>query len=125
MIAGLTPALFGSGVAWGLYFFSYNRAKDRHQRRTGQDRLPPPLHLASAAEAGVVVCLATNPIWVVKTRLQLQRTGLGASAALPAAAGAANYRGFLDCLFQVARKEGLGGLYKGLLPSLLLVSRKR
>ena len=25
--AGLTPALAGSGLAWGIYFFAYNRAK--------------------------------------------------------------------------------------------------
>lgn len=31
------------------------------------------------------------------------------------------YKGLLDCLVQIARHEGLRGLYKGLLPSLLLV----
>lgn len=170
LYAGITPALIGSGVAWGIYFFAYNTAKDRYKRLTGQTNVGPLLHLASAAEAGSLVCFVTNPIWVVKTRLQLQRTQLqhptsfqtaqqqntvskSATAALSFNNQAANstpavakevastamktpipspqsiprpiqphYTGFLDCLTQIAHKEGLRGLYKGLLPSLFLVS---
>ncbi|EFN53971.1 hypothetical protein CHLNCDRAFT_25287 [Chlorella variabilis] len=112
LYSGLTPALAGSGMAWGIYFFAYNRAKQRYQRAAGQARLSPGKHLISAAEAGVLVCFLTNPVWVVKTRLQLQRR----------TACAVEYRGFLHAFVQIARCEGLPGLYKGLLPSLLLVS---
>ena len=45
-----------------------------------------------------------------------------AAAAAPAEACALEYRGFLHAFVQIARCEGLRGLYKGLLPSLLLVS---
>jgi hypothetical protein len=170
--AGLTPALAGSGLAWGAYFFAYNRAKERYQRRAAaaassqsgrggqggaQPKLSPVMHLLSGTEAGVIVCLLTNPVWVVKTRLQLQRRTLEqaaaaasatASAATAAAAAAANssgaaaeataaaaraaqaaaeacaieYRGSLHAFVQIARCEGIAGLYRGLLPSLLLVS---
>lgn len=158
--AGLTPALVGSGLAWGIYFFAYNTAKERYRRASGQVKLSPALHLVSAAEAGCLVCLVTNPIWVTKTRLQLQRhsgvrvaatagavAGQGAAGGAAAAAAAAArstgpvaravmagagsvagplpapaYRGLVDCFTQIARQEGLRGLYKGLLPSLLLVS---
>ncbi|PRW05777.1 folate transporter chloroplastic isoform X1 [Chlorella sorokiniana] len=165
LYSGLTPALAGSGLAWGIYFFAYNRAKERYQRSSGQSKLSPGWHLVSAAEAGAVVCFITNPIWVVKTRLQLQRKTVQQAAAAAAAAAAAGgpaqaaaaaagqaaaaaaagpasiprllgsavagapaeacaleYRGFVHAFVQIARCEGLGGLYKGLLPSLLLVS---
>lgn len=148
LYSGLTPALIGSGMAWGIYFFTYNHAKERYQKTSPQKKLSPAYHLLSAAEAGAVVCFATNPVWVVKTRLQLQyraisRVGFsaaGASGVSTAAATAATgiaqqaamsaasipkspvmYSGFLDCLTQIARQEGVRGLYKGLLPSLLLV----
>jgi solute carrier family 25 folate transporter 32 len=136
--AGLAPSLVGSGVAWGVYFYAYNAAKARF-RRTGaapaEARLSAAQHMRAAAEAGAIVCLATNPLWVAKTRLQLQQrvalTGgaaaagaAGACAARAAAAGAAAgaYAGLADCLVTIARTEGVRGLYKGLLPSMLLVS---
>ena len=73
------------------------------------------------------VCLLTNPIWVIKTRLQLQRaTSLRSSAAKAArrvpSTRASPYRGFTHAVRQIAREEGFAGFYRGLLPSLLLVS---
>lgn len=35
---------------------------------------------------------------------------------------AAPYRGLVDCLVKIGRQEGIRGLYKGLVPSLFLVS---
>ena len=70
---GLTPALAGNGLAWGIYFFAYNRAKERYRRyqggsggsgvpgKGGGAAVPPPaklspgMHLLSAAEAGAMV----------------------------------------------------------------------
>ena len=72
------------------------------------------------------MCLITNPIWVIKTRLQLQRaTSLRSTAAKAArrvsSARASPYRGFTHAVAQIAREEGFAGFYRGLLPSLLLV----
>ncbi|KAG2243131.1 hypothetical protein Bca52824_095024 [Brassica carinata] len=74
LYAGFFPAVIGSTLSWSLYFFFYGRAKQRYARgsRDDDEKLSPALHLASAAEAGALVCLCTNPIWLVKTRLQLQ-----------------------------------------------------
>lgn len=74
------------------------------------------------------VCFVTNPIWVVKTRLQLQRgPGPNVSPRLRQAAthlrsNAGPYRGLVHAVKQIAKEEGFRGFYKGLLPSLLLVS---
>ena len=74
------------------------------------------------------MCLITNPIWVVKTRLQLQR-GAGAAAkrahSLPTlttnGTAPAQYKGFVDAIRRIAQEEGVRGLYKGLGPSLVMV----
>ncbi|KAK2076698.1 hypothetical protein QBZ16_005458 [Prototheca wickerhamii] len=55
---GFLSLYSGAGVAWGVYFYAYNAAKRRYRRQTGlevDEKLPPWLHLASAAEAGTIV----------------------------------------------------------------------
>ncbi|KAK9165431.1 hypothetical protein Scep_000622 [Stephania cephalantha] len=109
LYAGLYPAVLGSSISWGLYFFFYGRAKERYSKgRT--EKLSAGMHLISAAEAGALVCLFTNPVWLVKTRLQLQ-TPLQQSQP---------YSGFHDALRTIVKEEGWRALYRGLGPSLLL-----
>ncbi|XP_026456931.1 folate transporter 1, chloroplastic-like isoform X5 [Papaver somniferum] len=109
LYAGFHPAVLGSTVSWGLYFFFYNRAKQRYSKG-GSEKLSAGYHLVSAAEAGGLVCLCTNPIWLVKTRLQLQ-TPLHQTRP---------YSGFYDALRTILREEGVSALYKGMGPGLLL-----
>ncbi|CAI9272319.1 unnamed protein product [Lactuca saligna] len=109
LYSGFCPAVLGSTISWGLYFFFYNRAKQRYLKN--QQETTVHIHLASAAEAGGLVCLFTNPIWLVKTRLQLQ-TPQNTRA----------YTGFADALKTILKDEGWRALYKGLLPGLFLVT---
>ncbi|KAK4417406.1 Folate transporter 1, chloroplastic [Sesamum alatum] len=109
LYAGFYPAVLGSTISWGLYFYFYSKAKQRYL--TSREELSPGLHLASAAEAGGLVCFCTNPIWLVKTRLQLQTP----QQARP-------YSGFHDALRTILKEEGWRALYKGLVPSLFLVT---
>lgn len=70
------------------------------------------------------VCLLTNPVWVIKTRLQLQRSaGWLARPGMAAPAAARRYRGVVHAAREIAREEGLQGFYRGIWPSLLLVQR--
>ncbi|VAI02182.1 unnamed protein product [Triticum turgidum subsp. durum] len=111
LYAGFYPAVLGSTVSWGLYFFFYNRAKQRYLQEKDV-QLRPFDHLASAAEAGALVCLFTNPIWLVKTRMQLQTPGHTSS-----------YSGFsADALRTIRKEEGWRALYRGIGPGLLLVT---
>ncbi|KAH8946844.1 hypothetical protein BDL97_11G008300 [Sphagnum fallax] len=112
LYAGLFPAVLGSSLSWGLYFFLYSNIKERNRQLVGRD-LGPTLHLLSAAEAGSIVCVLTNPVWLVKTRLQLQGPAHGTHQP---------YTGFYDALRSILKEEGWRGLYKGLGPGLVLVS---
>ena len=123
LYAGTTPAVAGSAASWGAYFAWYDAARTRYARVLGEDGmvgkgLPASVNALAATEAGLVTTVVTNPIWVVKTRLQLQRGGGGGGAG----ASGERYAGFVDALLKIARKEGVGGLYKGLVPSVWLVS---
>ncbi|XP_031260748.1 folate transporter 1, chloroplastic isoform X1 [Pistacia vera] len=109
LYAGFSPAVLGSTLSWGLYFFFYGRAKQRYSKN-GEEKLSPGLHVASAAEAGALVCLCTNPVWLVKTRLQLQ-TPLHQTRP---------YSGLYDALRTIMTEEGWTALYKGIVPGLFL-----
>ncbi|XP_047163053.1 folate transporter 1, chloroplastic-like isoform X6 [Vigna umbellata] len=111
LYAGFLPGVLGSTISWGLYFFFYDKAKQRYARNR-EGKLSPGLHLASAAEAGGLVSLCTNPVWLVKTRLQLQ-TPLHQTRP---------YSGIYDAFKTILREEGFRAFYKGIVPSLFLVS---
>ncbi|KAG8062488.1 hypothetical protein GUJ93_ZPchr0003g18043 [Zizania palustris] len=111
----------GYSTDFKIYYDSYNRAKQRYLQGK-DDQLQAVHHLVSAAEAGVLVCLFTNPIWLVKTRLQLQTPRHHAS----------RYSGFSvleevlqskpDALRTILKEEGWLALYRGIRPGLLLVT---
>ncbi|RKF75902.1 putative mitochondrial carrier [Golovinomyces cichoracearum] len=74
--------------------------------------------LCAAAIAGIVTSTATNPIWLIKTRLQLDKNYVDR------AGGTAirKYKNSWDCIKKVVRKEGIYGLYKGMSASYLGVA---
>ncbi|GJN23411.1 hypothetical protein PR202_gb11059 [Eleusine coracana subsp. coracana] len=134
LYAGFYPAVFGSTVSWGLYFFFYNRAKQRYLQGK-DDQLRPVHHLVSAGEAGALVriltfvSLFTNPIWLVKTRLQLQSPELHT---IQYSGFSGNMRFFTsvfmlykhsyNALRRIVKEEGFLALYRGIGPALLLVT---
>lgn len=75
-------------------------------RALGQDS-PLNQFLAGAA-AGAIQCVICCPMELAKTRLQLQAVG-----------PARTYKGSLDCLVQIYRREGLRGINRGMVSTLL------
>lgn len=55
-----------------INFFSYGNGKQIYAQVLNDGKESTLIHLISAATAGIITASATNPIWVVKTRLQLQ-----------------------------------------------------
>ncbi|KAL2091577.1 hypothetical protein ACEWY4_013840 [Coilia grayii] len=84
--------------------------------RTSVQRPPhlwPPLDFALGAMACCGACVFTNPLEVVKTRLQLQ------GELRSRGTYQRHYRGVLQALWVVGRNDGLRGLQKGLCAGLL------
>ncbi|KLU90521.1 mitochondrial carrier protein RIM2, partial [Magnaporthiopsis poae ATCC 64411] len=75
LFKGLGPNLIGVVPARSIQFFTYGNTKQlltthvNHGREAGWV-----IHLVSAIAAGVVTSTATNPIWLIKTRLQLDKS---------------------------------------------------
>lgn len=88
-----------------VYFATYAKAKEV----LGQGKEEHAgVHIGAAVAAGVTVNTVTNPIWVIKTRLQLQSSAAGVP-----------YTGAMDCIRKMWQQEGIRGFYKGLMASYL------
>ena len=59
--------------------------------------------------AGIVAALTSNPIDLAKSRLMSMK---------PDANGNMPYNGTLDCILKTVRQEGIGSVYKGLVPTI-------
>lgn len=77
------------------------------------DMVTPTVDLVLGASACCLACVFTNPLEVVKTRLQLQGE-LQAPGTYPRP-----YRGLVSSAAAIARADGLWGLQKGLAAGLL------
>ncbi|KAL1464849.1 hypothetical protein WDU94_004460 [Cyamophila willieti] len=112
---GVTPNIWGSGSAWGLYFLFYNTIKAWIQQGNTTTPIGPTMNMVAAAEAGILTLVMTNPVWVVKTRLCLQYSNDKVPTSL-------RYSGMMDALYKIYRVEGVRGLYKGFVPGMFGVS---
>ncbi|OAL70157.1 mitochondrial carrier protein [Trichophyton violaceum] len=118
LFRGLGPNLTGVVPASAIKYYTYGNVK----RIIGESQIFGPnsenamgCHIISAVTAGITTGTLTSPIWVIKTRLQLDKSQ---SANSPQAAPR-RYKNSFDCARQVLRQEGPRGLYRGLSASYL------
>lgn len=118
LFRGLGPNLVGVVPAKAISFYAYGNGKRIISDNFNQGKEAAWVHLCAAASAGMITGAATNPLWVVKTRLQLDKFNaekLGHKSSRV-------YKNSLDCVSQILRQEGIGGFYRGLSASFLGVS---
>ncbi|EJP67355.1 mitochondrial carrier protein (Rim2), putative [Beauveria bassiana ARSEF 2860] len=110
---GLVPSLIGVVPAQAIKFYVYGNCKRLGAQYLGLEEAEPLVHAQAAVAAGLATATATNPIWLVKTRLQLfnDQACDGASSK--------RSRSTLDCVLQIFKTEGVSGFYRGLSASYL------
>lgn len=118
LFKGLGPNLTGVVPSRAINFYTYGNGKRIISETFNHGNESAWVHLCAAATAGVVTGTATNPIWVVKTRLQLDKS----NAEKTGSQMNRRYKNSVDCAMHIVRKEGIKGLYRGLSASYLGVS---
>ncbi|KAG5184479.1 mitochondrial carrier domain-containing protein [Tribonema minus] len=99
---GLSPTLLGIFPSRATYFWAYESTKRVLTPRLGDGTLT---HIGAGFAAGMVSNTITNPIWMVKTRMQLLAN---------AAKGQVAYTGYRHAVKSILKEEGVRGFYKGL-----------
>ena len=94
-----------------IYMYVYNNTKRFLEQNVQNASLTGAAFTASIV-GGLCTSTATNPIWVVKTRLQLDKS----------ATGQRRYKNSLDCIVQIWKHERLKGFFRGLSASYLGIS---
>lgn len=107
MFKGLGPNLVGVAPSRAVYFCTYSHTKNFCNARLTPDT--PVVHICSAACAGFMSCSITNPIWFVKTRLQLDQRSYGSITTF-------------QCIKDIYNSKGIVGFYKGITASYFGVS---
>ena len=120
LYSGLSVNLYGSGMAWGMYFFGYNFMQTQIRQYQGRENLSSAEYFLAANTTGATVCVVTNPIWVVKTRMQLQDSGK-LELQKGSRSSPIRYANMWDGIYKLARYEGISGLSRGLVPNLFNV----
>jgi solute carrier family 25 protein 33/36 len=118
LFKGLGPNLVGVVPARSINFYTYGNGKRLIAQHLNSGKEEAWVHLSAGVVAGIITSTATNPIWLVKTRLQLDKS----LAEQSLGAVGRRYKNSWDCVKQVLRDEGIRGLYKGMSASYLGVT---
>lgn len=108
LFRGLGPSLSGVVPSMALKFYVYGNCK-----RLGADMLDCAedtalVHAQAAVAASITVSTVMNPVFLIKTRLQLDVRTEGTDVT------ARRYAGSLNCIRGILQQEGIRGLYRGL-----------
>ncbi|KAM6948803.1 solute carrier family 25 member 36-A [Aplochiton taeniatus] len=101
LFRGLGPNLVGVAPSRAIYFAAYSTAKEKLNGVFEPDSTQ--VHMVSAGLAGFTAITATNPIWLIKTRLQLDARSRGERR-----------MNAFECVRRVYQSDGLRGFYRGM-----------
>lgn len=104
LFKGLTPNLMGTAPTRAIYFLTYSQTK-RIATESKRFKYDSYIHMLSAWAASWTTSTVTNPIWFLKTRLQLDTNAKGEK------------QNVFNIVRATYRNEGIRGFYRGMTAS--------
>lgn len=98
---GMSISLIAYPCSWSMYFFLYEEFK---QKFNGYSKYDIVNNTISASLAGIISTIFTNPLWLIRVRMQAQHKN--------------NTPGW-QILKDIVRQDGFFSLYRGIFASLL------
>ena len=106
LFRGLGPNLVGVAPSRAIYFFAYSTTKRNvNESLPKRNRDTPFVHVVSAFTAGFMASTCTNPLWLVKTRLQLDRASGNKALTVR------------KCVANIYKEKSVVGFWKGVTAS--------
>jgi solute carrier family 25 phosphate transporter 23/24/25/41 len=103
---GITPTLLRMVPSAAASFYTYETLKERYLGSKGKRDLDTWASLSIGAVAGAVASTLTYPLQVAQKEINM--------SAIPKEAVGMNYQNVFEALSGIVKKEGIGGLYRGL-----------
>ncbi|KAF0695186.1 Aste57867_13993 [Aphanomyces stellatus] len=110
---GVIPTMTRQGLNQCFLFGSYDILKKSMWGLDRNDKISSTQALFTGMVAGMLGPVFNTPVDVAKTRLMAQSNKVGE---------AAKYNGMVHCIQTVAKEEGFGALYRGLIPRMARVA---
>ncbi|KAI9503559.1 Mitochondrial carrier protein ymc2 [Coemansia spiralis] len=110
---GTSTPLVGVGLCVSIQFLVMEHMKRTFAHINNTPKGQPPALTASqlyiaGATAGVANSIVSGPVEHIRVRLQVQTAG-----------ASAQYKGPIDCISQIYRNFGVGGIYRGQIPTIV------
>uniref|UniRef100_A0AAF5PVR1 Mitochondrial carrier protein n=1 Tax=Wuchereria bancrofti TaxID=6293 RepID=A0AAF5PVR1_WUCBA len=106
LFKGIGPNLIGVAPSKAVYFCTYSSCKRLLNSLDIFVSNSAMIHMSSAATSGFVAATVINPVWLVKTRLQLHKGPLSVT----------------ECIRRVWKADGFRGFYRGVTASYVGIS---
>ncbi|RKP40300.1 mitochondrial carrier domain-containing protein [Dimargaris cristalligena] len=125
LFAGVESAVFGNAITNGVYYFFFESIKGSFQKASNRKSMTTGQSMLAGAIAGAAVVLTTNPIWVINMRQTTRKNSVDEEAVGPdgvkVTASPRSPPSFIQMLTQIVKQDGIGALWQGTLPALILV----
>ncbi|ETI44664.1 hypothetical protein, variant 2 [Phytophthora nicotianae P10297] len=105
LFRGMSPALYGATLSWGIYMLVYQNAKERYARMADEGWIQGSWQHFFSVQSN--------------KRLQASVTGKDATKKL---VENIPYRSVTDAFRRIVAEEGVSALYKGMIPALFLTT---